>query len=102
MVQLVYFLQEYAREGSNGQTRPPQEFGDLNWIEVYKQFFPHLGDGRSFKTFRGSADRLRHGNIRQHKEDGVAFLPKYEAILQFWITQPREEQWADLQKYRQV
>src|SRR5436305_1523365 len=59
MVRLVYFLHEYARVGPNGRTRPPSEFGGLNWREVYEQFHDRLGDGRSFKTFMGSAEANR-------------------------------------------
>src|SRR5947207_883839 len=79
MVRLVYFIHEYARVGPDGRTLPPSEFGDSTWREVYGQFFTRLGDGRTFKTFVGSAAGLRKGNISDHKEAGIAFLPKYEA-----------------------
>jgi len=84
MVRLVYFLHEYARFADSGRSKPPEEFGDLTWREVYEQFFHHLGEGRSFDTFKGSAEGLRNGNIREHKEAGTPFLPKYDVILRTW------------------
>jgi hypothetical protein len=102
MVRLVYFLHENVREGRDGRSRPPGEFGDLTWLEVYEQFHSHLGDGRPFKTFKGSAEGLRKGNIKDHKEAGTPFLPKYESILGLWVLKSRDDQWADLQQFRDV
>ncbi len=102
MVRLVYFLHRYGRAKPSGQHKPPSEFGEANKRAVYDQFFARLGGGREFKRFQGSAEGLRKGNIREHLEDGAAYLPKYEAILRTWQHLPRERQWADLQQYREV
>lgn len=102
MVRLVYFLHQYARVGPAGRTSPPAEFGDATWREVYEQFFPRLGAGRTFETFRGSAEGLRKGNISEHKANGTPLLPKYEEILRGWAGRARDEQWVDLQQYREA
>ena len=100
MVRLVWFLHRYARTPPGGRYVPPAEFGDLNKRQVYEQFFPKLGGGRSFKTFQGSAEGLRKGNIREHLEDDTPYLPMYETILRTWQHLPREQQWADIKQYR--
>ena len=102
MVRLVYFLHHNARHQPNGPSQPPTEFDDLNWREVYEQFFEVLGEGRSFNIFKNSAEGLRKGNIRDYLENGIAFLARYEPMLKTWILQSREQQWADLQQYRCV
>jgi hypothetical protein len=102
MVKLVYFLHRHASSGHSERYQPPIEFGGLNLREVYAQFFPRLGEGRTFDTFRGSAEGLRKGNIRDRIEDGARYLPKYESILGSWELLPRERQWADIQQYRTV
>ena len=94
MVRLVYFLHRHRRNRA-GRYQPPVEFGELNLREVYEQFFPRLRGTRSFDTFRGSAEGLRKGNIRERVEDGASYLPKYAAILGSWESLPRERQWAD-------
>lgn len=102
MVRLVYFLHRYGRQGPTERYQPPEEFGDLNLRQVYEQFFARLGGGRAFKTFRGSAEGLRKGNIRERIENGATYLPKYEGILGTWELLPREQQWEELQRYRTV
>lgn len=90
MIRLAYFFHEYARSGQNKRTIPPEELDDLSWREAYEQFFDELGDGREFDTFRRSAENLRGGSFREHKELGVAFLPKYSSILRTWSNLPRK------------
>ena len=102
MVRLVYFLHLYARDGSDGKQLPPEEFGNLNWTEVYKQFHALLGDGRPFQTFKHSAEGLRRGNISGHIDFGITLLPKYDSILRMWALKSRNEQWRDLQNYRKI
>jgi hypothetical protein len=102
MIKLVYFLHRHARNAPGERYLPPAEFGDLNLREVYEQFFPRLGNGRTFDTFRGSAEGLRKGNIRCRIENGTLYLPKYEAILGTWELLPREGQWTEIQAYRMV
>jgi hypothetical protein len=102
MIRLVYFLIEYARVTPDGRCVPPAELGDMTWRKAYEQFFTRLGGGRSFKTFYGSADGLRKGNIRDHKEAGIAFRPRCEAALRTWEILSREQRWTDLQQYRDV
>jgi len=84
LVKVVYFLNEYARR-EDGRQRPPEEFQTLNWRELYELFHDNLGERRSFKTFMGSAEGLRKGNISEHKDHGTPFLPKYERILGRWV-----------------
>ncbi len=100
MVKLVYFLHCHGRRSPTGRYQPPAEFGDLNLREVYEQFFPRLGAGRTFKTFRGSAEGLRKGNIRERVDGRATYFPKYEGILATWELLPREQQWAELQQCR--
>ena len=102
MVRLVYFLHRYARTDPKGRYRPPAEFGDLNKREVYQQFFPLLGGSRPFKRFQNSAEGLRNGNIREHLDEGVPYLTKYESILSSWQHLTCEQQWEYLQQYRTV
>jgi|GEM_PF-5186142 len=99
MVRLIYFLHKYTRATTCDRYQPPTEFGNLNTRQVYDQFFEQLGGGRSSETFRGSAEGLRKGNIKEHLEDGTPFLPKCEVILQSWQHLPREQQWAYLQPF---
>lgn len=102
MVKFVYFLHRYLRTDDTGRLLPPEEFGDSNWTDVYSQFYSSLNDGRSFKTFKGSAEGLRKGNISGYVDHGIALLPKYDSILRTWVLKPRNEQWADLQKLRRI
>lgn len=102
MVRLVYFLHCYRRCGPTGRYVPPEEFDDLNLREVYEQFFQHLGGARTFATFRGSAEGLRKGNVREHIEDGTPYLPMYEPMLNTWQHLSRTEQWEYLQQFRVV
>lgn len=101
MVKLVYFLHQYARVLPNGRSAPPEEFGEISWREMYEQFYSRFGASRSFDTFKNSAEGLRKGNISDHKDNAVPLLPKYEAILQFWMTGTRAEQWEEIRNYRQ-
>lgn len=98
LVKVVYFLNEYART-EGGRQRPPAEFADLNWREVYELFAERLSEGRRFETFKGSAEGLRKGNISEHKDHGLPFLPKYERILGLWIGLSREDQFEEISQW---
>jgi hypothetical protein len=98
MVLLVYFLQEYG-VNHNGRWSPPLEFDDLNFTEVYKQFFKRFGDGRPFKRFYKSAQRLRDHMIKR-KEEKRPLNRMYENILKEHVTLTRVGLWEYLKPFR--
>lgn len=107
MILAAFFLAKYGEGGvHDSHPRPPREFGDVTWREVYERHFPKLGGGRDLKTFVGSFDHARKyyrdylaRRTRDYFPGRGQVTDRRREVLAPWLDRPREEVWAAVQQF---